>query len=191
VTITGYTGEDNNVAIPAEIEGKSVTHIGDEAFFELANITSVTVPASIISIGSEAFLECKSLLSINVAGDNTVFASQDGVLFSKDKTELIYYPYGKQGAYTIPGSVMTVGNWAFSDCVDLTSVEIPTSVTNIGWRAFNGCISLESITIPLSVSDIGDEVFIGCDNLTVICPSGSYAQEYCEMNGINYTLQSN
>ena len=65
-------------------------------------------------------------------------------------------------------SVMTIGEWAFSNCSGLTSVTIPNSVTSIGYRAFYGCSSLTSVTIPNSVTSIGGLAFCGCSNLAYI-----------------------
>ena len=63
---------------------------------------------------------------------NSVYSSVDGVLFNKSQTTLIQYPGGKAGSYTIPNSVTSIGDYAFSGCTSLTSVTIPNSVTSIG-----------------------------------------------------------
>lgn len=74
---------------------------------------------------------------------------------------------------TIPDSVTSIGNAAFSDCSSLTSIKIPDSVTSIGNAAFNNCRSLTSITIPDSVTSIGWSAFEGCSSLTSITFSDS------------------
>ena len=158
--------------IPSSVEYNSVTYtvtsIGDDAFYGCTGLTSVTIPNSVTSIGSSAFSGCSGLTSIDVASDNSNYCSVDGVLFNKDKTTLIQYPGGKQGAYTIPNSVTSIGYAAFSGCSGLTSVTIPNSVTSIGAGAFNGCTGLTSVTIPNSVTSIGDGAFSGCTGLTSI-----------------------
>ena len=136
---SGLTGE---LIIP-----NSVTSIGNGAFFFCTGLTSITIPNSVTSIGDDAFLFCTGLTSINVASDNSNYCSVDGVLFNKDKTTLIQYPEGKQGAYTIPNSVTSIGDFAFRTCTGLTSVTIPNSVTSIGWEAFAWCSGLISVTI--------------------------------------------
>ncbi len=148
--------------------GNSVTSIGEYAFYYCTGLTSVTIPNSVTSIGRWAFDGCTGLTSIDVASDNSNYCSVDGVLFNKDKTTLIRYPGGKQGAYTIPNSVTSIGNYAFNECYGLTSVTIPNSVTSIGDFAFEGCTSLTSVTIGNSVTSIGESAFSNCTGLTSI-----------------------
>ena len=148
--------------------GNSVTNIGSSAFAECTGLTSVTIPNSVTSIGERAFYKCSSLTSINVASDNSNYCSVDGVLFNKDKTTLIQYPGGKQGAYTIPNSVTSIGGMAFSVCSGLTSVTIGNSVTSIGGMAFSWCYGLTSVTIGNSVTSIGNSAFYSCSSLTSV-----------------------
>ena len=65
-------------------------------------------------------------------------------------------------------SVTSIGDYAFDDCIGLTSVTIPNSVTSIGDYAFYGCSSLTSVTIPNSVTSIGDYAFYNCSGLTSV-----------------------
>jgi len=125
----------------------SVTSIGDGAFLNCPNLTSITIPNSVTTIGYYTFDDCSKLPSIDVAADNPDYCSVDGVLFDKDKTTLIRYPAGKSAtSYSIPNSVTTIVESAFSGYSCLTSVTIGNSVTNIGKYAFYNCSSLTSIT---------------------------------------------
>ena len=146
----------------------SVTSIGRWAFYYCDGLISVTIPNSITSIGDAPFGGCTGLTSIDVASDNSNYCLVDGVLFNKDKTTLIQYPGGKQGAYTIPNSVTSIGGGAFDGCSGLTSVTIPNSVTSIGAVAFYECYGLTSVTIPNSVTNIAEHAFYGCTDLTSV-----------------------
>ena len=146
-----------------------VASIGDYTFYYCRSLTNVTIPDSVTSIGYSAFENCTSLTSIEVSYDNENYSSVNGVLFNKDKTELIKYPAGKPNdTYEIPNSVTSIGEEAFRDCTSLTSVTIPSSVTSIGRYAFYYCTSLTSVTIGNSVTSIGDLAFYNCTSLTNI-----------------------
>ena len=193
ITITGCNKSANGaITIPSKIDGKpvtriedgafedctgltsvtlgnSVTSIGDVAFYDCSGLTSITIPDSVTSIGYYAFEGCTGLKSINVASDNDCFSSNNGVLFNKEKTELIKYPEGKsETSYTIPNSVTSIGESAFSYCYSLTSITLGNSVTSIGDWAFRVCTGLTSITIPDSVTSIGDRAFVDCRSLTSV-----------------------
>ena len=115
----------------------SVTSIDDDAFDSCINLKSVTIPDSVTNIGNKAFYNCKSLTSIEVSDNNGNYSSVDGILFNKDKSELITYPAGKADSeYAIQNSVASIGDSAFENCTCLTSVPIPDSVTSIGSSAF-------------------------------------------------------
>mgnify|MGYP005902961317 CR=1 FL=1 len=154
----------------------SVTSIGWSAFYGCASLTSVTIPDSVTSIGNCAFASCTSLTGIWVAEGNSHYANDaSGVLFNKDKTTLVQCP-GAFAAYTIPNSVTSIGEYAFSHCTSLTSVTIPNSVTSIGEHAFSDCTSLTSVTISDSVTSIGEYAFYDCTSLTDVYYAGSEAQ---------------
>ncbi len=156
---TGLT----SISIP-----NSVTSIGSGAFSGCSGLTSISIPNSVTTIGDNAFQNCSGLTSINVAADNAKYCSVNGVMFSKDKTTLVIYPSGKQGAYSIPNSVTSIGDDAFYYCRSLTAITIPNSVTSIGNEAFYGCRGLTSVTIPNSVTSIGNRAFSNCTVLTSV-----------------------
>ena len=173
-----------SITIPDNAES-----IGDNAFWNCDKLTSITIPDSVTSIGDNAFTCCYSLTSITVDSNNAKYSDIDGILFNKDKTNLICYPEGKKDtSYVIPDSVESIGYEAFYDCDNLTSITIPDSVTSIGDRAFRSCNNLTSITIPDSVTSIGDRAFDYCNNLTIYCQSNSTAETYAIDNKIDYVI---
>lgn len=137
-----------------------VTVIGDYIFNSCSALTKVNIGSGLTKIGEKAFDNCMKLTEINVDDNNTVYSSESGVLFSKDKTELIIYPIGKQEtAYTIPEGVISISNSAFYKCPALTQVSIPNGVESIGEEAFSTCSALEHINIPESIFSIGKYAF--------------------------------
>ncbi len=140
----------------------SVTSIGDWAFDGCSGLTSITIPKSVTSIGDVPFLLCSNLKTIDIDADNPNYSSERGVLFNKDKTTLIQCPGGKQGTYTIPNSVTSIGDFAFAQCYALTSIEIPNSVTSIGEYAFYLCSGLTSVIVGNGVKEIVSPTFAGC-----------------------------
>jgi len=144
----------------------SVTSIGSGAFSGCSNLTSITIPNSVTSIGNCAFSSCTSLTSIQVETGNTTYDSRDNcnAIIETATNTLIA---GCKNT-TIPNSVTSIEERAFSGCGSLTSITIPNSVTSIGEGAFKYCASLTSITIPNSVTSIGEMAFYYCSSLTAI-----------------------
>ena len=160
------------VVIPetVEIGGKTytVTNIGYEAFENCEQLNSFSLPKSINSFDSYVLYGCSSLTEIKVDEENPAYSSVDGVLFNKDKTELICCPSGKSDSYTIPNTVTDIHYGAFRNCSKLTSIDIPNSVKHIDNVAFYGCSSLKEITIPEGITTIEMQTFVDCSSLSSV-----------------------
>ena len=141
----------------------SVTTIEYNAFSDCDSLTNITIPSSVVTIIDNPFYRWHG----NLNNESKAFIYEDNVLFNKNKTTLIAYR-AKETNYTVPNSVTTIGNKAFSKCNSLTSINIPNSVTTIGDWAFASCDSLTSINLPNSVTTIGNWAFEGCNSLTNI-----------------------
>ena len=171
-----------------------VQSIRSGAFAHLWELGRLTIPASVTEIAVDAF--SFTVCPITVAAGNTAYCSQDDALYSKDKDALLYAG-GATGAFiipntvvtieesafanstissvTIPNSVETIGNWAFSGCENLRTVTLPASVTEIGEGVFEVCTKLTSVRIPASVKTIQKWTFAECEALTDVYYDGSEA----------------
>lgn len=159
-----------NVNIP-----NGLTDIGIRAFERCPSLKNIIIPSSVTSIGNFAFNGCYSLKSIEVAEDNSNYTSEDGVLFNKNKSNLICCPGGKAGEYTIPDFVTSMSSGAFSSCRSITKVVIPNTITSIPYGAFTQCYALTDVVIPNSVTSIEDSAFKQCSSLANITIPSSVA----------------
>ncbi len=179
VEIKKYNGKAADVTVPNSLGGKTVTSIGDYAFYSCKSVTSITVPNSVIKIGNGAFCNCTGLASITIP--NSVKSIGHSAFDScKSLTGI-----------TLPNSIKSIGENEFLLCTSLTSITIPNSVASIDDWAFYGCKGLTSITIPNSVTYISDAAFDECGNVTISCSSTSYACSYAKKKGIDYKLLDN
>ena len=142
VTVTGCNSLlEGAVTVPATIGGYKVCAIADNAFAGNEKITKLVLPASIEKIGENAFAGSKIVVEFAAANGNYII--ENGVLYNKDKTELIYCPASKA----------------------TKEFAIPSGVTAIAASAFKGVTAIEKLTIPVTVASIGKDAFSGCTNL--------------------------
>lgn len=145
---------------------EGVERINESAFKNCTSLTTIEIPSTVTNINNTAFNGCSSLQNINVHENNTAYSSLNGVLFNKNKTELICHPGAREEqAYEIPSTVKTIGAYAFENSQNLTNVTIPDGVTTIGEGAFSGCTGINEYTIPNSVTNIGAYAFENNSNL--------------------------
>ncbi len=189
----------------------------------------VNIPDSVTKIEKDAFSGCAGVTSVLVGENNTAYASQDGVLYNKDKTAIVAVPLGITGAVTIPDGVTKIEKDMFSGCAGLTSivvgenntayasqdgilynkektaivvvplgitgtVTIPNGVTKIENGAFSGRTGLTGITIPDSVTSIGSDAFSGCTGLIQVENGVSYVDRWvvdCDEAAADVSLRKN
>ena len=154
--------------------------------FSGCTLERITIPASVTDIGDGAFSYCDSLTTFN-AGNSKNYVADGGVLFTKDKKELVAYPNGKTGEeYTVPNNVGTIGEYAFAGSSlkkvtfsssvrniedyaftgsALTEIELNQGASSVGQGAFEGCTALTKATLPSSLTRLGQSMFMGCTSL--------------------------
>ena len=158
--------------------------ISSSVFSNCTNLTTITIPSTVISVDYGPFSKCNSLIGVTVDSNNSIYDSRNNcnAIIETSTNTLI----GGCKNTVIPNTVTSIGDSAFSSCSGLTSITIPNSVTSISNNAFEKCSGLTSITIPSSVTSIGDNAFINCSGLTsVIIPDsvtniGNSAFYHCE-----------
>lgn len=125
-------------------DGADLT-IGDYAFQKCEKLESIAIPKNVVGIGEGVFLDCKKLASVTVDENNQYFVTNDGLLFDKGYTRLLFYPAGKTGTLTLPEQMTSIGAGVFKGNESLTGIVIPENVTFIGKEAFMNCENLETV----------------------------------------------
>lgn len=164
---------------------EGLKEISRYAFTGCDLLTSVTIPENVSVIEDGIFYGCMSLTEIDVNEKNKNYISVDGVLYTKDMTQLVAYPVGKKSAeFVIPDGVKKICGGTFGGSSSLTSVTISDSVTTIGDEAFSGCSVLTLITIPENVAKIGEYAFSNCSSLESII----FESSDCNIYDGSYTI---
>lgn len=184
----------------------SLVYIGDCAFYD-TGLASITIPAGVNSIGGRAFAGT-NIAEITVSPKNSSYTVLNNVLYSKDMTNLVFYPSARAGSvFVVPDSVtdLSIGvfygckslvsiklpdglteisDYSFFNCSSLADINIPDGVISIGNSAFWYCSGLREISIPNSVASIGEEAFVSCSSLKyVIIPYGVTEIRYATFQG--------
>lgn len=158
-----YFLDENGNEVTEIALDESVTQIPDYTF-KSSNLTSVTIPDSVISIGRYAFFGCTGLTSVTIPDSVTSIG------------ECAFSGCTGLTSVTIPGCVTSIGGYAFSWCTSLTSITISEGVISIEYGMFYDCTDLTLVTIPDSVTSIGIEAFYGCYRVNTVYYAGSRSQ---------------
>ena len=203
--VSQYFGADrlDELAIPAEINGHEITRIEDSfgvysmkvsskvvlpetiekigSFaFDDFGLTEINIPDSVKSIDSTAFYKNDDLTNIRISSSQPYFTVEDGLIYNKDKTELVCGPSAVN--IRIPGSVKKIDDFAFYQSRRLCTVEIEDGVESIGEMAFFNCNNMTAAVIPASVTSIGYRALHGGNGFTIYGYTGSAAETYAKEN---------
>lgn len=170
----------------------TVTNIKGLAFTNNGLVKTIQISKNVEQVESNAFRSCHSLENIIVAEENPNYLTIDGILYNKDKTDLICYPSEKQGkTYTINENVKTIKEYAFSNNYHLEDVDVST-VEAIERGAFYGIQTLKKVKLPEAITQMGTAVFSGDISLKeVTLPKGITKLEACTFTDANGLLKVN
>ena len=169
----------------------SVEKLGFQTFYGCAKLKEISVPAGLTEIEGYTFDGCTGLEAVHVNKNNQNYKDEDGILFTKDGSDLILYPPSKTGKqYTVPEectklegyafmanayleqidihSVTQMGEDVFYYCTALQSMTVPEGITMLTGATFGNCTALRSITLPESLEVIGSGCFYNCIQLEEI-----------------------
>ena len=203
ISIVKYYGNETDLIVPDEIDGKTVTEIAQKAIGQ-TSLYTISLPKTLTYIGDSDFSHAKNLTSIEVRdseyGKTRFWTDENGVLYGYvdhhtdvDKTtynkylELLCYPSAKsEKSYTVNDKVTAIGSSAFSNCFYLEEINLGNGVRKLGVAAFKNCMSIQSITIPKNVQKIGYNVAYFCDKLAAYHVD-EQNENYCDIDGVLYT----
>ena len=140
------------------------TKIEADAFRNCSSLHTIEVPTLVESIETSA--GCTALTEINVQAGNSHYSSKDGVLLSGDGKNILWFPMGKDGEYTLPSTVTTVGDYAFRNC-RIETFHFADGLTSIGKYAFYNS-SVKEVSLPSTVKQIPTGLFQKCADLTTV-----------------------
>lgn len=157
----------------------SVTGIGEYAFYQCTNLTSVTIGSGVTNIDDAAFQSCSSLTNIIITDSITSIGirafdgctSLTSITIPDSVTSIGHYAFRRctnMSSVTIGNGVTLINDYTFYNCSSLTSIVIPDSVTSVGNYSFDGCSSLGSVTIGNGVTNIGSYAFHNCSSIAAV-----------------------
>ena len=176
--VTGYSGANEVVSVPAEYDGKPVTIIGERAFYDCAFITEIVLPDTLIEIGNQAFGYCTSLQAVEIPACTRI---GDSVFVGCTSLE----------AVTLPEGLVTIGDSLFTYCNSLQKVTILSG--NISANVFAGCSSLKEIVLDEGVTSVARGAFEDCTSLKYLTmprveENTSFNEYYFNIKNSTYTL---
>lgn len=196
-TITRYTGNNENVVVPSEIDGYDVKSIAFDAFrvdnvknikrvivsegietvadwlfTSCVNIESITLPSTVKELATDwFFIGSTTLKEFKFSGDNPRYYLSDGVLYDSKNNSLMFCPAKNSfinGEYEILNGTKSIRSYAFSNCVNLEKLVMPDTITSIGDSAFSDCKNLNELVLSENIKNLSYNTFGGLRSLKEI-----------------------
>ncbi|HIW04001.1 MAG TPA: leucine-rich repeat protein, partial [Firmicutes bacterium] len=194
--VSGLTGSNMTVEIPAEVNGITVTEIGKDVFKDNKNVGRLIIPDSVTTLGYRMCSGCTALREVRLPSGLTVIPDEafDGcsslqtVNFPDTLKEIRSDAFCGTALteFIAPDSLTDIFGYAFKDCAGLTTVEL-TNVRKLSTGVFQNCTALESIRLPDSIAELSDHIFDGCASLTEIyMPDNPIAVSFTVFDGTAY-----
>jgi hypothetical protein len=147
----------------------TVTEISEYAFIGCKYLTTIVLTALMADLSASCFEGCSNLQEIRVHPKNAAYTAIDGVLFSKDLTQLIVFPRAKKvKIYEVPDSVTEIADRAFQDCEWIESITMSDRVQKIGYAAFSHCSRLNHLRLSEAITLLQGSLFYYCKSLREI-----------------------
>ncbi|MBQ1903024.1 MAG: cell wall-binding repeat-containing protein, partial [Ruminococcus sp.] len=165
--IVGRMAFNNCTAMKIDKMPNNLTTVAYKAFGNCTNLKSADMPKTLNYLDAFAFDGCTNLTAINIDSENKTYQSQDGVVYTNNKTATYACPNGKTSV-SLPGGVKTIGRFSFSGCKKLKALVIPSGVESVGPYAFDRCSSVKSVALPNTVKTLDFGSFYDCRSLEQI-----------------------
>ena len=141
ITTIGASAFWNNTSVEEIILPNSLKRLGGDCFYYCTNLKKVNIPSEVWIMGNNPFAGCPKL---ELTNESPYFVLEDGILYGRDKKDVIYYPINKQAKeYVVPSTVSCIGKHCFFDCDNLERIVIHKNVVRFENNPFSGCTKLE------------------------------------------------
>ena len=186
LTSLGNFAFSQNDSLEAITLTEGLTTMGTHVFANCTSLETITLPSTLQTMGEGCFSECTALKEIKVADGNAAFEDEDGILFDKDKEEIIAYPAAKRGdSYVIPGTVKRIGDRAFSDNANLQTITFPAALETIGYSVFTGVKNLKAFVVDQDNQNFASDdgmLYNAAKNTLIMCPPKKAITSYTAPN---------
>lgn len=156
VNYVGKATSNDHVTVPEKFGDRTVTAIGERAFYNLAAVVEIKLPETILEIGDYAFARCSELTEVTLP--NSIITIGEGAFIECEALTKV----------TLSTSLETIGDKAFNGCTALTDIPLPAGLVSIGTGAFAFCTSLSTLVVPASVNKVGEMAYTDCTGLESI-----------------------